>query len=176
VVQDEGISKSSPSQLFICRMLGVGGYSQYLKAEFQRTVCNEEGNQRIFYLLQSAANGGGAAHLVQKFAATADGHGAWQALLAWHEGPTISGEIVRRLRTKLWALRLRPREEASKNINDCIFYSDQLKELDRVEREETLINLFLDSIIDVKYAVPVASCQLNENITLLLGRILKRII
>lgn len=92
VVQDEGISKSAPSQLFICRMLGVGGYSQYLKAEFLE--CNEEGNQRIFYLLQSAANGGGAAHLVQKFAATANGHGAWQALLAWYEGPTISGEIA----------------------------------------------------------------------------------
>jgi hypothetical protein len=78
----------------------------------------------------------------------------------------MSGEIARGLRTKLWALRLRPREEANKHINDFILYSDQLKELDRGEREETLVDLFLDSIIDEKYAVPVASCRLNKNITL----------
>ncbi len=125
-----------------------------------------EGNQRIFYLLQSATNGGGAAHVVRKFTNTANGHGAWQALLAWYEGSVMSGEIARGLRTKLWALRLRPREEANRHINDFILYSDRLKELGREEREETLIDLFLDSIIDNKYDVPVASCRLNETITL----------
>lgn len=78
----------------------------------------------------------------------------------------MSGEIARALRTKLWALRLRPRDEANKHINDFILYSDHLKELDREEREETLIDLFLDSIVDEKYAVPVAKCRLNEKITL----------
>lgn len=110
---------------------GVGGYSQYLKADFKLNSHNAEGNQRIFYLLQSATNGGGAAHVVRKYTNTADGHGAWQALLDWYEGPVMSGEIARGLRTKLWALRLRPREEANKHINDFILYSDQLKELDR---------------------------------------------
>lgn len=145
---------------------GVGGYSQYLKPDFELTSMNQEGNQRIFYLLQSATNGGGAAHVVRKFMSSADGHGAWQALLAWYEGPVMSGEIARALRTKLWALRLRPRDEANKHINDFILYSDRLKELDREEREETLVDLFLDSIIDTKYAVPVASCRLSEKITL----------
>jgi hypothetical protein len=104
--------------------------------------------------------------LVGKFTNTANGHGAWQALSAWYEGSVMSGEIARGLRTKLWALRLRPREEANKNNNDFILYSDRLKELGREEREKTLIDLFLDSIIDDKYAVPVASCHLNKTITL----------
>ncbi len=145
---------------------GVGGYSQYLKPDFKLESHNGEGNQRMFYLLQSATNGGGAAHVVRKFNGTADGHGAWQALMDWYEGTTMSGEIARGLRTKLWALRLRPREEANRHINEFILYADQLKELGREEREETLIDLFLDSIVDTKYAVPVASCRLNKHITL----------
>jgi hypothetical protein len=145
---------------------GVGGYSQYLKADFKLKNQNKEGNQRIFYLLQSATNGGGAAHIACKFSTTADGHGAWQALLTWYEGSVISGEIARGLRTKLWALRLRPREEANRHNNDFILYSNRLKELGREEREETIIDIFLDSITDDKYAIPVASCRLNERITL----------
>ena len=73
---------------------GVGGYSQYLRADFKINTKNAEGNQRIFYLLQSATNGGGAAHVVCKFSNTADGHAAWQALLAWYEGPVMSWEIA----------------------------------------------------------------------------------
>jgi hypothetical protein len=146
---------------------GVGGYSQYLQENFKVSDRNEEGNQRIFYLLQSATNGGGgAAHVVQKFTKSANGHAAWQALLAWYEGPVMSGEIARGLRNKLWALRLRPREEANRYINDFILYSDRLKELDRETREETLIDLFLDSITDDKYAGPIANRRLNERITL----------
>jgi hypothetical protein len=117
-------------------------------------------------LLQSATNGSGAAHFVCKFTSSADGHRAWQALLGWCDGPVMSGEITRALCTKLWALRLRHRDEANRHINDLILHSDQLKELDREEREETLIDLFFDSIVDTKYTVPVASCHLNERITL----------
>jgi hypothetical protein len=118
---------------------GVEGYSQYLKANFKLSTQNTEGNQHIFYILQSAMNGGGAAHVVRKYASTADGHGAWRALMNWYERAVMSGEIARGLRTKLWALRLRPREEANKHINDFILYSDQLKKLDRGEREESFI-------------------------------------
>jgi hypothetical protein len=112
---------------------GVGGYSQYLKTDFRLNSKNQEGNQRIFYLLQSAINGGGAAHVMCIFTNSADGHGAWQALLGWYEGPVISGEIARALCTKLWALRLRPWVEANRHIKDFILYSDRLKELDREE-------------------------------------------
>ncbi len=76
---------------------GVGGYSQYLKRDFILNKRNEEGNQRMFYLLQSATNRGGAAHVVRKYASSADGNGAWQGLLAWYEGPVMSGEIARAL-------------------------------------------------------------------------------
>jgi hypothetical protein len=61
---------------------GVGGYAQYFKAGFVETESNKEGNNRIFYLLQTASDGGGASHVVRKFIPNADGHGAWQALLA----------------------------------------------------------------------------------------------
>ncbi len=50
----------------------MGGYLQYLKANFNLTKRNKEGNQRIFYLLQSATNGGAASHVDQKFISTAD--------------------------------------------------------------------------------------------------------
>ncbi len=43
---------------------GVGGYSQYFKEGFVETPENKEGNNRIFYLLQTATNGGGASHVV----------------------------------------------------------------------------------------------------------------
>jgi hypothetical protein len=69
----------------------VGGYAQYFKAEFVETVNNKEGNNKIFYLLQMATNGGGASHVVRKFIPSANGHGAWQALFAWYEGPVMSG-------------------------------------------------------------------------------------
>jgi hypothetical protein len=85
---------------------GVGGYAQYFKEDFIETSTNKEGNNRIFYLLQTATNGGGASHVVHKFASTANGHAAWKALLAWYEGPVMSGEIAKTLRSKLWALKL----------------------------------------------------------------------
>jgi hypothetical protein len=44
---------------------GVGSYSMYLKKEFLLESRYKEGNQRIYYLLQSATNGGGAAHIVR---------------------------------------------------------------------------------------------------------------
>ncbi len=97
---------------------GVGGYAQYFKQDFNETPGNKEGNNRIFYLLQTATNGGGASHVVRKYASTAVGHGAWQALLAWYEGPVMSGEIAKTLRTKLWSLRLRSKDDVNKHIND----------------------------------------------------------
>lgn len=145
---------------------GVGGYAQYFKAGFVETESNKEGNNRIFYLLQTATNGGGASHVVRKFITSADGHGAWQALLAWYEGPVMSGEIAKTLRSKLWSLRLRSRDDVNQHINDFTLYMDQLKDLAREEREETLTDLFLDSIVDPKFEVTVANCRLREHISI----------
>ncbi len=66
----------------ILSKVGVGGYSQYLRPDFKLNPQNEEGNQRIFYLLQSATNGGGAAHVTHKFASTADGHWSMAGLIS----------------------------------------------------------------------------------------------
>jgi hypothetical protein len=62
----------------------VGGYAQYFREYFIETKSNREGNNCIFYLLQTATNGGGASHIVRKHTATANGHAAWQGLLAWY--------------------------------------------------------------------------------------------
>jgi hypothetical protein len=113
--------------------------------------------------LQTATNGGGASHVVRRFASTASGHEAWQALLAWYEGPIMSGKIVKTLRTKLW---VQSKNGVNKHINDFTLYMDQLKELGRDEREETLTNLFLDSILDPKFEVMVTNCWLRDDISI----------
>jgi hypothetical protein len=145
---------------------GVGGYAQYFRPDFVQTEYNKDGNDRIFYLLQTATNGGGASHVVRKHASTADGAAAWQALMGWYEGPVMSGEIAKTLRTKLWALRLHSKGDVNKHINDFTLYMDQLKELSREGREETLTDLFLDSIIDPKFEVTVANCRLRDRISI----------
>ncbi len=145
---------------------GVGGYAQYFSPDFIKTSANKEGNNRIFYLLQTATNGGGASHVVRRFTSTANGHEAWRALLASYEGPVMSGEIAKTLRTKLWALRLRSKDDVNKHINDFTLYMDQLKELGSEEREERLTDLFLDSIIDTKFEVTVANCRLRDHISI----------
>ncbi len=145
---------------------GIGGYAQFFKQEFVETSWNKEGNNRIFYLLQTATNGGGASHVVCKYATTADGHAAWQALLSWYDGPVMSGEIAKTLRAKLWALRLRSKDDINKHINDFTLYMDQLRELKREEREETLTDLFLDSVIDPKFEVNIANCRLRDHISI----------
>jgi hypothetical protein len=144
---------------------GVGGYAQYFQQDFCLTEQNKEGNNRIFYLLQNATNGGGASHVVRKHLVNADGNGAWKSLLAWYEGPVMSGEITKTLRTKLW-LRLNSKNDVNKHINDLTLYMNQLQELGREEREETLVDLFLDSILDPRFEVTIANCRLREQISL----------
>jgi hypothetical protein len=146
--------------------VGVRGYAQYVKQDFQQTENNWDGNNRIFYLLQTATNGGGASHVVRKHAAMADGAAAWQALVGWYEGPVMSGEIAKNLRTKLWALRLQSKGDVNKHINDFTLYMDQLKELSREESEEMLTDLFLDSVIDPKFEVTIANCRLRDHISI----------
>jgi hypothetical protein len=145
---------------------GVGGYTQYFNKDYEEDPNNKEGNNSIFYLLQTAMNGGAASHVVWKYASTANGHAAWMALLAWYEGPVMSGEIAKTLRSKLWALRLRSKDDINKHINDFTLYMDQLIELKREEREETLTDLFLDSILDPKFEVTIANCRLREHISI----------
>jgi hypothetical protein len=78
----------------------------------------------------------------------------------------MSGEIAKTLRSKLWTLRLRPKDDVNKHINDFTLYMDQLRDLGREEREETLTDLFLDSVIDPKFEVTVANCRLRDHISI----------
>jgi hypothetical protein len=110
--------------------------------------------------------GGGASHVVCRHISTVNGHAAWRAFLAWYEGPVMSGEIAKTLRSKLWALRLRSEDDANKHINDFNLYMDQLSELGKEEREEMLTDLFLESVIDLKFKVMIANCRLREHISI----------
>ena len=65
---------------------GVGGYAQYFQQDFRLNENNKEGNNRIFYLLQNATNGGGPSHVVRKHLTNADGNGAWD----WHGTKDLS--------------------------------------------------------------------------------------
>jgi hypothetical protein len=85
---------------------GVEGYAQYFRPDFIQSDSTEDGNQCLFYLLKNATNGGGASHIIWEHAQTADGHAAWQALLAWYEGPVMLGKISKTLCSKLSTLRL----------------------------------------------------------------------
>jgi hypothetical protein len=78
----------------------------------------------------------------------------------------MSGEIAKTLRAKLWSLKFRSRDDVNKHINDFMLYMDQLRELAREEREETLTDLFLDSIVDPKFEVTIANCRLRDQITI----------
>jgi hypothetical protein len=70
---------------------GVGGYAQFFRTDYTPSEHIREGNQRIFYLLQNATNGGGASHIIHRHMQEADGHAAWQSLLAWYESQLCPG-------------------------------------------------------------------------------------
>lgn len=116
--------------------------------------------------MQNATNGGGASHVFRKHLSNADGNAAWKSLLAWYEESVMSGEIAKTLQTKLWGLHLNSKNDVNKHINNFTLYMDQLQELGGEEREETLIDLFLDSGLDPRFEVTIANCHLREYITL----------
>jgi hypothetical protein len=145
---------------------GVGGYAQFFRTDYIPSDHTREGNQRRFCLLQNAANGGGASHITRKHMQEADGHASWQSLLAWSEEPVMSGEISKMLQTKLWSLWLQSKGDANKHSNSFTLYMDQLRDLGHEERDETLTDLFLDSILDPWYEVTLANCRLRDHISI----------
>ncbi len=78
----------------------------------------------------------------------------------------MSSEIAKTLRTKLLGLKLQSEGNVNKHINDFTVYMDQLKELGREEWEETLTDLFWDSVIDAKFEITVANCCLWDHISI----------
>jgi hypothetical protein len=63
---------------------------------------------------------------------------------------------------KTMSIFLTSKGDANKHINDFILY----ERTEKGEGEETLIDLFLDSVIDPKLNVTVTSCRLRNDITL----------
>lgn len=138
---------------------GAAGYDAFFKTTCIITRKNRAANKRIFYLLKLATTGGGASALVSKHEEEQDGHAAWASLKEHYEGPIAAGEAARLTRTLLLNLRLRSKDDATLHMNDFNKYTDQLTKLKRPETEETLVDLFLDSILDPKFETAVSLCK-----------------
>ena len=145
---------------------GSGGYSYFLEPDFVLTPKNKAGNQRIYFMLKLATNGGTASAFVNGHKATKDGHAAWTTLMEWYEGPLMSIEQAKVQRDKIRQLRLRPKDSPHKHIHDFIFHRDQLIELGRPISEEELVDLFIDSLVDPTYAVAKSLCRRLKYTTL----------
>ena len=138
---------------------GAAGYDVFFKDTCTITKKNRAANKRIFYLLKLATTGGGASALVSKHEDEQDGHAAWASLKDYYEGPIAAGEAAKLTRAKLFNLRLRAKDDRVLHMNDFNRYTDQLAKLKRPETEETLVDLFLDSILDPKFEVAVNLCK-----------------
>ena len=91
--------------------LGVAGFSSIL--DQARPIVDVEGNRRLYYLFEGATNEGSASHIVKNHRATMDGRAAWHSLKDWYEGRATSGDISKTCRTKLLALELNPKGDAT---------------------------------------------------------------
>ena len=138
---------------------GAAGYDAIFQERCQLKRANRNANKRIFYLLKLATTGGGASALVNRHEQAQNGHGAWQALLTYYEGPIAANEAAKITRAHLFNLRLRPKDDATLYMNDFNMYTDQLIKLKRPEAEETLVDMFLDSILDDKFDVTKNLCR-----------------
>mmetsp|Transcript_11803 Transcript_11803/g.17013 ORF Transcript_11803/g.17013 Transcript_11803/m.17013 type:complete len:316 (-) Transcript_11803:688-1635(-) len=138
---------------------GAAGYDAFFKATCVITKKNRAANKRIFYLLKLATTGGGASALVSRHEEEQDGYAAWASLKDYYEGTIAAGEAAKLTRAKLFNLRLRAKDNPVIHMNDFNRYTDQLTKLNRPETEETLVDLFLDSILDDKFEVAVNLCK-----------------
>ena len=138
---------------------GAAGYDAFFKVKCKLTKDNRSANKRIFYLLKLATTGGGASALVSRHEETQDGHGAWNALRLYYEGPIAATEAAKLTRALLFALRLRAKDDPILHMNDFNLYTDQLVKLKRPEAEETLVDMFLDSIYDPKFDTTKQLCR-----------------
>jgi len=145
---------------------GSGGYSYFLEPDFVLTTKNAAGNQRIYFMLKLATNGGTASAFVNSHKATKDGHAAWTTLMQWYEGPLMSIEQAKVQRDKIRQLRLKPKDSPHKHIHDFIFHRDQLVALGRPISEEELVDLFIDSLVDPSYTVAKSLCRRLKYTTL----------
>ena len=140
--------------------LGVAGFGSLIDARVP--LKDNEGNRRLYYLLEGATNDGAASHIVKKYKVLQDGRAAWMALRDWYEGKTMSGDIAKTCRVKLQALELTAKGDANQYINEFIRLKDLLEETGEGERATTLREQFLDQIKDTKYEVPISNLRMDN--------------
>ena len=163
---DGTLDKWFPFKEDVLAKAGSGGYSYFFEPDFVLTAKNSAGNQRIYFMLKLATNGGTTSAFVNGHKATKNGHRAWTTLLEWYEGPLISIEQAKVQRDKIRQLCLKAKDSPHKRIQDFIFHRDQLIELGRPIAEEELVDLFIDSLIDPSYAVAKSLCRRLKYTTL----------
>ena len=163
---DGTLDKWFPFKEDVLAQTGPGGYAYFFEPNFVLTAANKLGNQRIYFMLKLATNGGTASAFVNGHKATQDGHGAWTTLMEWYEGPLMSVKQAKVQRDRIRQLKLRLKDSPHKHIHDFIFHRDQLIELGRPIAEEELVDLFIDSLIDPSYNVARSLCRRLKYTTL----------
>ena len=163
---DGTLDKWFPFKEDVLAKAGSGGYAYFFEPGFVLSTKNRLGNQRIYFMLKLATNGGTASAFVNGHKATKDGHGAWTTLVEWYEGPLMSIEQAKVQRDRIRQLRLKPKDSPHKHIHDFIFHRDQLIELGRPIAEEELVDLFIDSLVDPTYNVAKSLCRRLKYTTL----------
>jgi len=132
-------------------------------------------NETIFHLLQVATADGNAAHLVDSYEDTKDGHGAFKELVTWYEGDELTTETAEDIRSKLDKLALNNRNTASEYINFFQLYTKQLKDIGEEYTESKTVQIFLSQISDIDYDNTREfcienKCKLTDCIELIRGK------
>ena len=86
-------------------------------------------NQIVFHMLQAATVEGYAAHLVDNYEDTRDGHASFNEMVKWYEGDELTTETAEAVRAKLNKIFLNTRVPASLYVNDFLQYAKQIEDL-----------------------------------------------
>ena len=119
-------------------------------------------NETVFHLLQVATADGNAAHLVDAFEDSKDGHAAYNELVSWYEGDDMTNETAEDVRAKLDGIQLNTRTSASEYINYFQLYTKQLEELGEQYTESKTVQMFLSQITDPDYESTREICIENK--------------
>ena len=141
--------------------MGTAGMLQILDS-VDYAEKHEIDNQTIFHMLQAATVEGYAAHLVDKYEDTRDGHAAYSELVKWYEGDELTTDTAEDVRAKLDKTFLNTRTSASQYVNDFMQYAKQLDDLNESYTESKTIQIFLDQITDPDYNSTKSFCIENK--------------
>jgi len=113
-------------------------------------------------LLQVATVDGYAAHLVDTWEDTKDGHLAYCELVLWYEGDNLTTETAEDVRSKLDKLFLNTRISASEYVNSFQLLTKQLNDLGESYTESKTVQIFLSQITDPDFENTKEFCVENK--------------